>query len=255
MTTVVELERLARAAIPPVGMTDVCAVVDVEPCDRLTDDRSPSGLIVEPDGSRRAPRTWYGVAWVVDGRLKSKPIALLDRQADAFILIDLLRTGSSSRSARRSVAAVASAHRGDVGPAEGRAVQADVEASAADHPFPADARTAGDSGVAEAERDRSQKALPRERSGRSRPGLSPTQAGPTRRCKACGMSLEGRGPGQGQARQTCDDACRQAFRGGARAPEPGVVDEAFTARLSRLPKPAREAMDQDQQVAWGIDHP
>lgn len=57
-------------------------------------------------------------------------------------------------------------------------------------------------------------------------------------CKACGRDLAELPPSRsGQHRQTCDDACRQAYHRGQRAPIAGVVDAESIERLSRLHAP------------------
>lgn len=78
--TRLELERIARNASPPVGATDVCLVVTGTPGERLTSG-APAG---------RGGTTRHGVAWVIDGRVKSEPIATFERTADAAALADLL---------------------------------------------------------------------------------------------------------------------------------------------------------------------
>lgn len=79
--TGLELERLARSVIPPVGATALVAVVDHEPGGRLVNG-SPSGL---------GGRTRFGVAWQLFGRVTHSPaIALFDRQVDARRFLDIL---------------------------------------------------------------------------------------------------------------------------------------------------------------------
>jgi hypothetical protein len=82
-----DLARIARDAIPPVGATDLCLVVEVTEGGRLSNGE-PAGIGVT---SR------YGVAWVIDGRAKSAPIATFGRHAEAMALMDLL-TGPALRS-------------------------------------------------------------------------------------------------------------------------------------------------------------
>jgi hypothetical protein len=74
----------------PARATGFRLVTDVEPCARL-ENGSPSGVVVEPDGTKRAPRTRFGVAWIVDARLTGSVIAWFERQADAHRLLAILR--------------------------------------------------------------------------------------------------------------------------------------------------------------------
>lgn len=252
MTAIAELERIAERVVPPISATGW----------RIT--------VLET-----RPATVYAVVPVLGGRLDGAPV-FSGVQRDAHTMYELLAGDrSTSRSARRSVAETGLAR---LGPAEGRADQAADASPAVSFP-PADVvdeRHASSTARRQQGNPRSQARV----AAGSRPGPSPTTpvvvpgsvlatgsssslepgvtpAGPTpagvRRCKACGMSLEGRGPGQGQPRQTCDDACRQAYRRGARAPEPGVVTPAAIEALSRLPKPEHEAVEPDSQPLWGED--
>jgi hypothetical protein len=75
-----EIEAIAAAVVLPEGATDLCMVVAHEPGGKMPDG-SPSGI----GGSTR-----FGPAWVIDGRAKSEPIALLDKQADARALLRLI---------------------------------------------------------------------------------------------------------------------------------------------------------------------
>lgn len=78
--TTVDLLKLARSTIPPVGATMAVAVVEHEPGGKLANG-GPSGL---------GGRTRYGAAFLVDGRTRTAPIALFDRQRDAFTLVRIL---------------------------------------------------------------------------------------------------------------------------------------------------------------------
>jgi len=73
-----------------------------------------------------------------------------------------------------------------------------------------------------------------------------------RRCKACGLALPEKAH-YGPPRETCDDACRWAFKRGARAPEVGIVDAAALEAIARIPKPAHDRMTVADRVAHGIE--
>lgn len=215
MTTIVELEAIAARAVWPAGATSVVALVEVTPGGRLANG-SPSGI-----GSV----TRFGAAYF-DGRRRSAPIALFDQQRDAFQLIDLL-SGRTLRSAPRSVAPRSQAE----GPAERGAVRS-VRPHRRSNPRLPD--VVGD---------------PPSRDGRTTSQSVPTSGSPGAPieapvagasrvlCKACGRDLTDLPlPRNGQRRRTCDDACRQAFHRGQRAPIPGVVAAEDLSRLSRLPR-------------------
>lgn len=78
--TTVDLVRLARTVIPPVGATMAIAVVEHESGGKLANG-APSGL---------GGRTWHGAAWLIDGRTRTAPIALFDRPRDALALVRIL---------------------------------------------------------------------------------------------------------------------------------------------------------------------
>ena len=71
--TALELARLVRDLVPPVGATMAIATAEHTP-----GPRPGTGT------------TAYGVAFLVDGRAKSEPIATFGRARDAYALIDLL---------------------------------------------------------------------------------------------------------------------------------------------------------------------
>ena len=197
--TIVELEAIAAQAVRPAGQYSVVAVVDHKPGGRLANG-SPSGIGGE---------TRYGAAWF-DGLRRSKPIALFARQRDAFTLIDLL-TDRTLRSAPRSAAPRSQAE----GPAEGGAVRSARSHERSTPPLP---------DVAEV--------LTGARGGRTASTTYPTPGSPgAPLCKARGRSLEDLPVARnGQRRQTCDDACRQAFHRGQRAPVSGGRDARVPQR-------------------------
>lgn len=78
--TTLDLIRIARTVIPPVGASMAIAVVDHEPGGKLSNG-FPSGI---------GGRTRFGVAFLVEGRLKSAPIALFERQSDALHLVGII---------------------------------------------------------------------------------------------------------------------------------------------------------------------
>lgn len=266
MIVIAELERMALDVV--IRDDAVCAVVDVEPSGRLADG-SPSGYVVDADGTRRQPRTTYGAAWLIDGLRRSKPFATFDDAADLYAFLDLLQTGSTSRSRPRSVAGTG-AHSVS-GPAEGgrvpaadlrAVVEAPADAGAVAHAAPAQRRRSGVRGASDAAG--SPPGIPSQETARSSPpeldavpaGAVAVTAPAARTCKACGLSLEGRAiRTRGPLRETCDDACRQAYRRGARAPEAGVVTPAAIEVLSRIPKPAHQRLDPADAIAHGEDHP
>jgi hypothetical protein len=101
--TTVELERIARDVVWPAGETLV-AVVEVEPCGRLTNG-TPSGIVTDADGTKRLPRTRYGVAFF-DGIRRSRPAAMLGSQRDTYRLMDILEgRAPTSRGARNPLPA------------------------------------------------------------------------------------------------------------------------------------------------------
>jgi hypothetical protein len=221
MTTTAELHEIAARTTWPAGAAAVVAVVDVTPGGRLATG-VPSGLGVE---SR------YGAAFF-DGLRRSPAIAWFPAQRDAFRLIDILRTGTALRFAPHSVAA-RQADSGGGGPevdepsgtAERGAVQSAGQVARRRQPSRRP--------VAAAAAHRPDDALtpPAEASVVERVGAEP--GGPS--CKACGRDLSSLPRSRtGQRRQTCDDACRQAFARGERAPLPGVVADDELTRLSRL---------------------
>jgi len=157
-------------------------------------------------------RTTYAVVPVIGGRLDGKPV-FRGSQADCHRFDDIL-TGASLRPAPRSVAAVETRGR----PAERGADRSLAPQDSLPRPGGRGARA---SRLVDGEA---------RSSGRNATVTSP---GPP--CKACGADLSGLAPSRtGQRRQTCDDACRQAYRRGQRAPLPGVVDDESIGRLSRL---------------------
>lgn len=87
--TTVELERIARSQVPPVGATMAVATVDVTPGGRLSNGY-PSGLGV---------RTTYGVAWLVEGRIRTRPFATFPRGEEAYRLVALIN-GTERRAPR-----------------------------------------------------------------------------------------------------------------------------------------------------------
>lgn len=222
MTTTAELERIAERAIWPSGSTDVVGVVDVKPGGRLPNG-SPSGIGGE---------TRYGAAFF-DGLRRSPAIAMFEKRTDADRLIRILKDGSTLRSGPRSVAALTeagSAERGSVPSARsqrrssarsrGRSLDGIQRSDGA--PMPQDA---GSPGAPSSTAPQG----PEHAAGATRDGV---------RCKACGRSLAALPPSRnGQRRQTCNDACRQAYRRGHRAPVPGVVGVDAIAALSRPPRP------------------
>lgn len=243
MTTAVELERIAAGAIPMIDATDVVAIVaQATPGGRLSNG-SPSGLGVE---------VRYGAAWF-DGIRRSEPIAMFERQRDAFALIDLL-TGRALRSAPRSVAAVSEGRSSGEGrgperphgqldsvsrtPARGtRRLDGAARARAAGARAPGVNLEAPETVGADPDGSLGQ---PSSIAGAADAVPGASRAG--RFCKACGADLSARPPSRtGQTRMTCDDACRQAFHRGQRAPIPGVVDQDELTRLSRLSRPNETA--------------
>lgn len=222
--TTAELERIVRGAVWPAGSIDVVALVDVMPGGRLPNG-SPSGIGVV---------TRFGAAFF-DGLRQSPPIAMFDRQTDAHNLIRIMKGGTALGSAPRSVAArsqdAGSAERGAVPSVEPLARRSklatpsgpgiEAQGVAATRSADAPAVTAG-ARAGQSDGDPAG-------SGRAIASASP---GPT--CKACGRPL----PESGRGRQTCDDACRQAFHRGQRYPFPAELAARSVADLSRLPAPS-----------------
>ena len=185
MTATVELERIARDVVPPVGATGW----------RLT--------VLET-----RPSTTYAVVPVIGGRLDGKPV-YRGSQADCHRFGDIL-TGAALRPAPRSVATPS----GGAGSAE---------------------RGADRSAVARGRStSRQDPAALDVVSIRREPVDGAAVTSEPGHCKACGRGIEASQSRTGQRRQTCDDACRQAYRRGQRAPLPGVVDDESIGRLSRL---------------------
>jgi len=79
--TSAELIRMTRDIVPPVGATMAVAVVDHEPGGKLVNG-APSG---------QGGRTRHGVAWLVNGRTQTAPIALFGRPRDALALLRVLK--------------------------------------------------------------------------------------------------------------------------------------------------------------------
>lgn len=129
MTALAELERMASRVVAPGSSSDVVAIVDVEPGGRLQSG-GPSGVVVEADGTKRAPRTRYGAAWF-DGLVKS-PIQWFDRASDAYTFIRILKGEPSSSRRETPAAAVASIHPGGNGGATPRPT--DVPPASASEP-------------------------------------------------------------------------------------------------------------------------
>jgi hypothetical protein len=270
MTTLAELQAIAARAIPTEGATDIVGVVDVSEGGKLSNG-CPSGDDVV---------TRYGVAWF-DGLSRSSPIAWFDQGSDARRLIALLKSGSAPGSGPRSQPSSGSRpdpqllDRGPV-PGTDPAIGRPVVASALPGPRP-------DAGIAvlglgsERAGGAVQDAPPIDTHSRPGPeplGVTPIRsaaapgatvagaggqadgdsagseraiaavASPGRTCKACGRGLDELPPSH-QLRQTCNDACRQAFKRGHRAPGAGVVDVDELARVSRLAgPPPRHVRDQ-----------
>lgn len=176
--TALELERIARGASAsmPTKATGFRLVTDVEPCSRLANG-SPSGIVTNPDGSSRAPRVRFGVAWFVDERLTGSVIAWFERQGDAHKLLAVLR---GERPASRSGPDLAPASTGGaVEQGQGR-IEAPGTTTGASLPGPA-ATSAS---------------------------VPPASSGI--RCAHCGGPIDQ--PLTGRPRITCSDACRQAHR-------------------------------------------
>ncbi|HET7030384.1 MAG TPA: hypothetical protein VFI34_07720 [Candidatus Limnocylindrales bacterium] len=221
MTATAELVRIAARVVPPVGASQLVATVDVEPCGRLSNG-VPSGVVVEADGTKRPPRTTYGVAWLVDGRVRTDPFATFDRGDDAYHLIRILEGEvATPRPA---------AHRGEPLP------RADASASAADPEL-------------RPEPPREPSAVPftpaiasghAERSTATEPGSGSTAASMSGTCPVCGDPMPP--AGHGQRRLTCSDRCRtaraRAQRAASSAPmAPDTTPAAVTASRARASAP------------------
>jgi hypothetical protein len=164
----VELERIARSTIPPIKATGLCLVVDHEPGGVLANG-APSGM---------GGRTRFGPAWIIDDRVKSRPIALFDRQADAHRLLSILR-GDAPASRPAPVIPAAEPLAG---------ASPDLERTEAPEPELLDASLPGSLTAPEAQ---------------SAPSGIPS-------CGECGGPLPDEAL-TGRPRLTCSDACRQAY--------------------------------------------
>ncbi len=231
--TSVELERIARDVVPPIGATGWrITVLDTRPA------------------------TTYAVVPILFGRLDGRPV-FTGAQRDCHRFYELL-SGGALRSAPRSVVADNpgdSAERG-AGPSvllEGRsspgsrwssgrnrrptgtarAHMDDAPSPGASTPTPRRAQTT-------ARATGKVTAAPTSDSGLTEAPDPESPAPPA--CKACGADLSALPPSRtGQRRTTCNDACRQAYHRGQRAPIPGVVAAEDLERLSRLSRRSQTA--------------
>jgi hypothetical protein len=264
--TNVELERLARDVVPPVGTTGW----------RLT--------VLEA-----RPTTTYAVVPILYGLRDGRPV-FKGEQRDCHAMYDLLNGRRPTlRSAPHSVAEPAQA----IGPAERGAVPSGrrptsslVDSRTRARPLagqldgvavPDRARSSeparGDDGLRDGVADAGSPGASIDT--HSGPGIKPSGVTATRsadapavgssdggaagsasgiasaspgpkRCAACGRDLSTLPPSRtGQRRRTCNDVCRQAFHRGQRAPIAGVVDTEPITRLSRLSQPSLTGLGRD----------